>query len=255
MNAGEPLDLQRLIPEQHFTQPPPRYTEGSLVKALEEYGIGRPSTYAAIISTILERGYVERSDKKLVPTELGFTVNDLLVKHFDRVFDVGFTATMEEHLDGISRGEERMVPVLRDFYAFFGPQLQEAERTMEKVSVEPEKIGEPCPECGGDLLIKVGRFGKFVGCANYPTCRFTRPLIQKLGVKCPKDGGELVERRTRRGRAFYGCANYPACDFISWKRPLAQPCPHCGGLLVVASKDWAECTVCRKRVKVEALRA
>jgi DNA topoisomerase-1 len=253
LTAGEPLDLQRLIPEQHFTQPPPRYSEASLVKALEEYGIGRPSTYAAIISTILERGYVERSEKKLVPTELGFTVNDLLVKHFDRVFNVGFTATMEEHLDGISRGEEQMVPVLRDFYAFFGPQLQEAERTMEKVSVEPEKIGELCPECGGDLLIKVGRFGKFVGCANYPTCRFTRPLIQKLGVKCPKDGGELVERRTRRGRAFYGCANYPACDFTSWKRPLAQPCPHCGGLPVVASKDWAECTVCRRRVKVEVL--
>ena len=253
--AGEPLDLLRLIPEQHFTQPPPRYTEASLVKTLEENGIGRPSTYAAIISTILERGYVERSDKKLIPTELGFTVNDLLVRHFDNVFNVGFTANMEEHLDGISRGEEQMAPVLRDFYAFFGPQLQEAERTMEKVAVEPEKLGEPCPECGSDLLIKVGRFGKFVGCSNYPTCRYTRPLFAKLGVKCPKDGGELVERRTRNRRTFYGCANYPACDFTSWKRPLPQPCPHCRGLLVVASKDWAECTVCSKRVKTEALAA
>ena len=253
LSAGEPLDLLRLIPEQHFTQPPPRYTEASLVKALEEYGIGRPSTYAAIISTVLERGYVERSDRKLVPTELGFTVNDLLVKHFDSVFNVGFTAAMEEHLDGISRGEEQMVPVLRAFYAFFGPQLADAERTMEKVSVEPEKIGEPCPECGGDLVIKTGRFGRFIGCANYPACRFTRPLVQKLGVKCPKDGGELTERRTRRGRVFYGCANYPACDFISWKRPLAQPCPHCGGLLVGANKEWAECTVCQKRTKIEAL--
>ena len=250
--AGDPLDLLRLIPEQHFTQPPPRYTEASLVKTLEENGIGRPSTYAAIISTILERGYVERSDKKLIPTELGFTVNDLLVRHFDNVFNVGFTATMEEHLDGISRGEEQMAPVLRDFYAFFGPQLQEAERTMEKVAVEPEKLGEPCPECGGDLLIKLGRFGKFVGCSNYPTCRYTRPLFAKLGVKCPKDGGELVERRTRNRRTFYGCANYPACDFTSWKRPLPQPCPHCRGLLVVAGKDWAECTVCGKRVKTEA---
>jgi len=247
---GEPLDLLRLLPEQHFTQPPPRYGEASLVKALEEYGIGRPSTYAAIISTILERGYVERSEKKLIPTDLGFTVNDLLVKHFDNLFNVGFTATMEEHLDGISRGEEQMVPVLRDFYAFFGPQIQDAERTMEKVSVEPEKIGEACPDCGGDLVIKLGRFGKFIGCANYPTCRYTRPLVNKLGVKCPKDGGELVERHTRRGRVFYGCANYPACDFTSWKRPLPQPCPGCGGLLVVANKEAAECTVCGKRTKL-----
>lgn len=247
---GELLDLLRLLPEQHFTQAPPRYSEASLVKALEEHGIGRPSTYAAIISTILDRAYVDRVEKKLVPTELGFTVNDLLVKHFDSVFNVGFTAAMEEHLDGIARGEEAMVPVLQDFYAFFGPQLQHAELTMEKVSVEPEKLGEPCPECGGDLLIKLGRFGKFVGCGNYPTCRYTRPLIAKVGVRCPKDGGDLAERRTRTGRTFYGCVNYPACDFTSWKRPLPQACPHCGGLLVAAGKDTAECTVCGKRTQV-----
>ncbi len=252
---AEPLDLLRLIPEQHFTQPPPRYTEASLVKTLEENGIGRPSTYAAIISTILERGYVERSEKKLVPTDLGFTVNDLLVKHFEAVFNVGFTAGMEEHLDTISRGEEAMVPVLRNFYAFFEPQLREAERTMEKVAVEPEKLGEPCPECGADLVIKLGRFGKFIGCANYPTCRFTRPLVAKIDVKCPKDGGEVAERRTRNGRIFYGCVNYPNCDFTSWKRPLPQPCPHCGKLLVVAGKEWAECTACGKRVKLETLGA
>ena len=250
LTAGEALDLLRLLPEQHFTQPPPRYTEATLVKALEENGIGRPSTYAAIISTILERGYTERTDKKLVPTDLGFTVNDLLVKHFDRIFSVGFTATMEEHLDTISRGEEEMVPVLRDFYASFEPQLREAERTMERVAVEPEKIGELCPDCGGDLVIKLGRFGKFVGCANYPACRFTRPLVAKIDVKCPKDGGELAERRTRNGRIFYGCINYPACDFTSWKRPLPQPCPQCGGLLVVAGKQVAECSVCKKRVKI-----
>ena len=250
---AEPLDLLRLMPEQHFTQPPPRYTEASLVKTLEENGIGRPSTYAAIISTILERGYVERSEKKLAPTDLGFTVNDLLVKHFAAIFNVGFTAGMEEHLDTISRGEEEMVPVLRNFYAFFEPQLREAERTMEKVAVEPEKLGEPCPECGADLLIKLGRFGKFVGCANYPTCRFTRPLVAKIDVKCPKDGGDIAERRTRNGRIFYGCVNYPNCDFTSWKRPLPQPCPHCGKLLVVAGKEWAECTACGKRVKLETL--
>lgn len=247
---GEPLDLLRLLPEQHFTQPPPRYTEASLVKALEEHGIGRPSTYATIISTILERNYVQRNDKKLVPTELGFTVNDLLVKHFAPVFNVGFTAAMEEHLDSISRGEEQMVPVLQAFYDFFAPQLQQAERTMEKVTVEPEKIGEPCPECGGELQIRLGRFGRFIGCSNYPACRYTRPLTAKVGVKCPKDGGELVERRTRKGRVFYGCENYPTCDFISWKKPLPQPCPHCGGMLVVAGKEMAECTVCGQRTKI-----
>jgi DNA topoisomerase I len=250
---GEPLDLLRLLPEQHFTQPPPRYTEASLVKTLEENGIGRPSTYAAIISTILDRGYVERSEKKLVPTELGFTVNDLLVKHFDQIFNVNFTAGMEEHLDDIAKGQETLTPVLRDFYDFFAPQLRDAEQFMETVKVEPEKIGEACPQCGSDLVIKLGRFGKFIGCANYPTCNYTRPLVTKLGVTCPKDGGELVERRTRAGRIFYGCANYPACDFTSWKRPLPQPCPYCSGLLVVANKDWAECTVCHQRTRLDAL--
>jgi DNA topoisomerase-1 len=251
--VGQPLDLVRLLPEQHFTQPPPRYTEATLVKALEEYGIGRPSTYAAIISTILDRGYVERAEKKLVPTELGFTVNDLLVKYFEAIFNVGFTAGMEEHLDDIAKGEEAMVPVLRGFYDSFAPQLQAAERFMESARVEPEKIGEACPECGGDLVIKMGRFGKFIGCSNYPTCRYTRQLVNKIGVACPKDGGELIERRTRTGRTFYGCSNYPACDFTSWKRPLPQPCPRCDGLLVLATKDWAECTVCHERTRMDAL--
>ena len=171
--------------------------------------------------------YVERSEKKLIPTDLGFTVNDLLVKYFDTVFNVGFTAQMEEHLDSISRGETEMAPVLREFYDFFEPQLQNAERTMEKVSLEPEKTGEICPEDGGELVIKQGRYGRFVGCSNYPTCRFTKPLVAKIGVLCPKDRGEIVERRTRQGRIFYGCSNYPTCDWTSWKRPLPQPCPQC----------------------------
>jgi DNA topoisomerase-1 len=252
LTVGEILDLLRLLPEQHFTQPPPRYTEASLVKALEEYGIGRPSTYAAIISTILDRTYVERSDKKLVPTELGFTVNDLLVKYFDNVFNVGFTAEMEEELDRISRGEAAMAPVLRDFYSTFEPQLQNAERSMEKVSLEPEKTGEICPDDGGELVIKQGRYGRFVGCSNYPTCRFTKPLVAKIGVLCPKDKGEIVERRTRQGRIFYGCVNYPQCDWTSWKRPLPQPCPQCGSLMILAAKDTAECSVCGARVKLES---
>jgi DNA topoisomerase-1 len=251
---GEELDLIRLLPEQHFTQPPPRYSEATLIKTLEENGIGRPSTYAVIISTILDRGYVAREDRKLVPTELGTTVNDLLVKYFDTIFNVGFTAGMEEHLDGIARGQEQMVPVLRDFYAFFQPQVEHAERTMEKVLVAPEKTGETCPKCGGDLVIKAGRYGRFVGCSNYPACSYTAPLVSKVGVPCPKDGGEIVERRSKKGRLFYGCANYPACDFVSWKRPLPQRCPNCGGLLVAASKTVAECTQCAARVAIEAVK-
>jgi DNA topoisomerase-1 len=248
---GEELDLLRLLPEQHFTQPPPRYSEATLIRALEENGIGRPSTYAVIISTILDRGYVEREDRKLAPTELGMTVNDLLVKHFDPVFNVGFTAGMEEHLDSIARGQEQMVPVLRDFYDFFHPQVENAERTMERVTIAPEKTGEQCPQCGGDLVIKAGRYGRFVGCSNYPSCTYTAPLVAKIDVPCPKDGGEIVERHTRRGRLFYGCANYPACDFTSWKRPLPQRCPNCGGLLVAANKSSAECTQCGARTHIE----
>jgi DNA topoisomerase-1 len=250
--SAEELDLLRLLPEQHFTQPPPRYSEASLIKALEENGIGRPSTYAVIISTILERDYVAREDRKLVPTELGSTVNDLLVKYFDSVFNVGFTAGMEEHLDGIARGQEQMVPVLRDFYDFFRPQVEHAERTMEKVVVVPEKTGELCPACGGDLVIKAGRYGRFIGCSNYPACNHTAPLVSKIGVPCPKDGGEIVERRSRKGRLFYGCANYPACDFTSWKRPLRQRCSNCGGLMVAATKTSAECTQCGARVHTES---
>jgi DNA topoisomerase-1 len=253
LTSGEPLDLLRLLPEQHFTQPPPRFNEATLIKTLEENGIGRPSTYAVIIATLLERDYVEQQDRKLVPTDLGFTVNDLLLKHFDRIFEVGFTASMEEQLDAISRGEEQMVPVLREFYDFFAPQVETAERTMEKVTIVPEKTGEACPECGGDLVIKNGRFGKFVGCSNFPACKFAKPLLVKVGVACPKDGGDIVERRTRKGRTFYGCVNYPACDFTTWKRPLPQKCPHCGGMLVVANKQWAECLNCQERVKIEAV--
>jgi DNA topoisomerase-1 len=246
----ERLDLLRLLPEQHFTQPPFRYSEASLIRSLEENGIGRPSTYATIMSTIIDRGYVERAERKLLPTELGITVNDLLVKHFDTVLNVGFTADMEEHLDNIAAGQEALVPVLHDFYDFFAPQLHRAEESMQKVWVEPERTGESCPDCGNELIIKLGRFGKFVACSNYPTCRFTKPLVAKIGVTCPLDGGDLVERRTKRGRTFYGCANYPSCDFTSWKRPLPQPCPKCGGLLVLAAKEWAECEACHERVRL-----
>ena len=252
LEVGEVVDLLRLIPEQHFTQPPPRYTEATLVRALEEYGIGRPSTYAPIISTIQERDYVGITDRRLHPTDLGLIVNDLLVEHFPDVVNVAFTARMEEDLDQIARGEREWVPILREFYAPFEQALQRAERTMVKVEVANELTGEKCQLCGHDMIIKWGRFGKFIGCSNYPTCRVTKPYLEKLGVACPQCGGDVVERKSRNKRTFYGCANYPGCNFVIWKRPLPQPCPSCGGLLVIANKQWAQCLRCGNQVAVEA---
>ncbi|MBI3941480.1 MAG: type I DNA topoisomerase [Chloroflexi bacterium] len=250
LSEEELLDLLGLFPEQHFTQPPPRYTEATLVKALEEHGIGRPSTYAPILSTIQERGYIFREDKKLIPSELGFIVNDLLVEHFPDIVDLSFTAGMEEDLDLIAEGEKAWVPVLKEFYGPFSEELKRAEATMEKVTIQDEPLGEPCPACGEPLVIKTGRFGKFIGCRNFPTCRYARPILNKIGVTCPDCGGDLIEKRTRRGRVFYGCSNYPTCEFSSWKRPLPQPCPHCGGLLVQGGKDWATCLTCHQRTEL-----
>jgi DNA topoisomerase-1 len=224
-----------------------------LVRALEEYGIGRPSTYAPIISTIQDRGYVERIERRLHPTELGFTVNDLVVKHFPDVVDVGFTAHMEDDLDLIARGEREWVPVLREFYGPFEKAVSLAEQTMEKAMVADQPTGEKCDKCGSDMILKWGRFGKFIACSNYPTCRNTKPFLEKVGASCPECGGDLVERRSRKGRTFYGCANYPACKFVSWKKPLPQPCPACGGLLVAKSKRWAQCIKCEEQVAIDKL--
>jgi DNA topoisomerase-1 len=244
LSEGEDLDLIQLLPQQHFTQPPPRYSEATLVKALEEYGIGRPSTYAPIISTIQNRGYVETVDKRLKPTELGFVVNDLLIKHFPDIFDVTFTAQMEEELDQIASGEREWVPVLREFYAPFEKDLKRAEIEMEAVEVGNEPTGEMCPECGQPLIIRFGRYGKFIGCSGFPECRYTTPFLEKIGVTCPECGGDLVEKKTRKGRTFYGCSNYPECKFASWQRPLPQPCPNCQGLLVQKGKNKAQCLTC-----------
>jgi DNA topoisomerase-1 len=253
LTVNDVLALIRLLPEQHFTQPPPRYTEASLVKTLEEYGIGRPSTYAPIISTIQQRGYVTREDKRLTPTETGTIVNDLLVGHFPEIVGVDFTANMEEELDEIAEGRREWVPVLREFWEPFAVKVKAAEAEMPQVSTEPEPVGRDCPQSGHPLIIRWGRYGKFIGCSNFPDCRYTEPWLEKIGVRCPKDGGEIAERKTRKGRVFYGCSNYPACDFTSWKRPLPQPCPHCGGLLVVANKNRAQCTVCSEPTELSAL--
>lgn len=244
LQENEPQDLKELFPEQHFTQPPPRFTEASLVQLLEEHGIGRPSTYAAILSTIQERGYIHRENKRLYPTETGVVVNDLLVDHFPSIIEVGFTAKMEEDLDEIADGERNWPELIRSFYSQFKPLLDKAEKEMPEKKAELEKIGRACPECNHDLVIRWGRFGKFVSCSNFPDCRYTEPWLEKIGVTCPKDGGDVVLRRTRRGRIFYGCANYPECDFTTWKQPIAVKCKNCSGTLVVLNKKQVQCMEC-----------
>jgi DNA topoisomerase-1 len=244
LSRDEPLDLLQLVPKQHFTKPPPRYSEATLVKAMEENGIGRPSTYAPILSTIQSRGYVELRERRFFPTELGFVVNDLLVKHFDRIFEVGFTARMEANLDLIASGEREWVPVMRRFYDQFEGLLERARAEMEKVELKPEPAGIDCELCGSPMVVKTGRYGKFIACTNYPNCRNTKPYVIKVGVNCPRCGGDLVEKKTRKGRPFYGCANYPECDFASWERPVKEPCPRCGGLMTEFGKDSVKCTEC-----------
>ena len=226
LQKGEELDLIRLLPKQHFTQPPPRYSDASLIRTLEEFGIGRPSTYAPTLMTILRRGYVERVSKKLIPTELGFTVNDLLVGFFPDIVNVGFTADMEAKLDAIATGEQSWVPMLHEFYGPFAQTVEVARETMPRLELKPEPTGDLCPQCGQPLLVKLGRYGRFIGCSGWPQCRYSAP-IPVPGVVCPECGGPVVERRGRRGRRFYGCGNYRADDETScqWsaRRPPKSP--------------------------------
>ncbi len=248
LTAGEDLDLRRLLPEQHFTQPPPRYTEASLVKALEEQGIGRPSTYAPTVATLQARAYVAVEEKKLAPTELGMVVNDLLVEHFPSLFDIGFTSRMEEELDEIAVGERAWVPTMREFYGPFNATLEQAERTMERVRLKDEPSDEICEKCNRPMVIKLGRYGKFLACSGFPECRNARPLLQRIGVTCPTcHDGEIVERRSKKGRVFYGCARYPACDFVAWNKPVATPCPRCGSpyMVEIGRKGQVRCPACQ----------
>ena len=243
---GQKQELVRLIPEQHFTLPPPRYSEASLVQALEENGIGRPSTYAPTLSTIQARGYVFREDKRLVPTETGVLVNDLMMQYFPEIVDYNFTARMEDDLDKISTGEVDWVDIMGEFYGPFSKKVAKAQEDMPVVKSGPEPIGRDCPKCGRELVIRYGRYGKFISCSGFPDCRHTEPWLEKIGVTCPQDGGDLVERKTRKGRTFFGCNNYPECDFTSWKRPIDQPCPNCQGLLVIANKREVQCIKCEE---------
>ena len=251
MQVGQKQHLLELDPAQHFTQPPPRYTEATLIQAMEENQIGRPSTYSPIISTIQTRGYVSRENKRLYPTEIGFLVNDLVVEYFPGVVDLGFTSKMEGELDKIAEGEEQWVDVIREFYGPFSHELEHAKKHMPKTQLEPEKVGRLCPEDGGELVFRTGRFGKFISCANFPKCRYTEPWLEKIGVTCPTCGiGDVIEKRSKKGRKFYGCSRYPECDFTSWDKPAAKPCPNCGGLLVEKGKALV-CTKCRSRFPVE----
>lgn len=233
LEEGQRLNRQSLEPRQHFTQPPPRYSEAMLVRALEERGIGRPSTYAPIIETIQQRGYVVKEDKRFVPTELGALVVELLKEYFPNVIDVEFTAAMEERLDGVEEGQTDWRELLSTFYQPFAATLKEAEEKIGGFELPDEVTDEQCEKCGRNMVIKHGRFGRFLACPGFPDCKNTRPILEETGAPCPRCGGMLVERRSRRrGRRFYGCSNYPECDFVSWYRPLPTPCPECGDLVV-----------------------
>ena len=223
LTENQLLDLIKLLPSQHFTEPPPRYNEASLIKKLEELGIGRPSTYAPILSTIQERFYVEKIEKKFIPTALGTTVIDFLMEYFADIIDYAFTAQMEDELDEIARGERRWRPTIEAFYAPFEKKLEETEKKAKKVKMEVEFAGKKCPECGKELIIRIGKFGKFLACSGFPECKHTESLEEKINVKCPLDGGDIVVRHTRRRKTFYGCKNWPGCKFASWTKPKNSP--------------------------------
>lgn len=249
---GSAVDLIKLEPKQHFTQPPARYSEATLVKALEENGIGRPSTYAPIIATIQSRGYVCRENKYLYPTELGQIVVDLLKEYFPNIIDVEFTADLEEKLDQVEEGEISWQRVVEEFYGPFESDLEHAEKEIAVIPVEEETSEETCPKCGSNLKVKQGRYGKFLACPGFPDCRYTKPYLEDTGVECPRCKGSIVVRRSRKGRRFYGCANYPECDFVSWDEPVPQYCPDCGHFLVYRGKaNNLYCPNCKKKVQEE----
>lgn len=232
LEVGEVCNLKKVEPTQHFTQPPARYTEASLVKEMEEKGIGRPSTYAPTISTILSRGYVEREKKALKPTELGELINEIMESYFEAVVNVGFTAAREEEFDAVENGDTKWKDVIRNFHGPFADLLSHAEEDIEKVDLT-EETDIDCEKCGQKMVIKYGRFGKFLACSNYPECTNTKPILKEIGIKCPlcKDG-EVVERKTKKFRTFYGCNTFPECRFVSWDKPTGEACPDCGEFLV-----------------------
>lgn len=245
---NDALKMDEIDPKQHFTQPPPRYTEARLVKTLEELGIGRPSTYAPTLETIQKRGYVAVEEKKFMPTELGELVIEQMEQFFPEILNVEFTANMEEDLDHVGEGSEDWVKVLHEFYESFEKRLTVAEEEMKEIEIEDEVSDEICEKCGKHLVYKLGRFGKFLACSGFPDCRNTKPIVKDIGVACPKCAeGHVVERRSKKGRVFYGCDRYPECDFVSWDRPSIKPCPNCQSLMVEKRNKQGiklSCTAC-----------
>lgn len=232
MGEGEILDLKEILPKQNFTQPPPRYNEASLIKYLEEKGIGRPSTYAPIISTIQERGYVRKDVKAFVPTELGEIVTGMMAKNFPDIVDIAFTAGMENKLDNIEKNGVEWRRVIEDFYGPFEEELSVADERIERVVIPPKVSDVKCDKCGALMVYKEGRFGEFLACPNFPACRSTKPVVKKADAKCPKCGADIVIKRSKNKKEFYGCARYPECDFVSWGKPLEEKCEKCGSYMV-----------------------
>ena len=230
INTGDKLKLKELKGNQHFTQPPARYTEASLIKALEENGIGRPSTYATIITTIVKREYVKRQQKQLYPTELGEAITKLLKEKFSKIVNTKFTAGMETKLDEVGEGKEDYIAMLHEFYDDFDKNLQKVKSEMKdvKIQLDEDVTDIPCEKCGRMMVIKVGRYGKFLACPGYPECKNAKPLVTKTNAKCPKCGGEVIEKKSKRGYTFYGCSNWPDCDFMTWDKPTDETCPECG---------------------------
>ena len=248
VEKGQQLDSKKLVPKQHFTQPPARYTEATLIKTLEEKGIGRPSTYAPTVETVLARNYVVREAKQFYPTELGILVVDLLKEHFPDIIDVNFTAGLENKLDGIEEGAYYWKDILRDFYGPFEKELAAAEEKIGPVKIEDEVSEEICEKCGRNMVIKMGRFGKFLACPGFPECSNAKPLLEKINVTCPQcHNGEVVLRRSKKGRTFYGCSDYPECSFVSWDRPTGERCPKCDGIMVERNTKKGKLIICNNK--------
>lgn len=245
LEEGELLKLLRLIPSQHFTEPPSRYNEATLIKALEENGIGRPSTYAPILSNIQEKNYIEKDEqRRFRPTEIGTVVNDLLVQHFPEIVDIGFTAKMEKDLDEIAEGKRKWIKVVKEFYMPFEKNLKQKYEIVSKKDITEKPTKKICPKCKASLLIRLGRYGKFYACSAFPKCRYTESLEENnLGIKCPKcKRGKVVEKRTKKHKIFYGCDQYPNCDFALWDRPIGKICPRCKSLLVKTKRNQIKCS-------------
>ncbi len=248
LEEGDNLKLNELLPKQNFTQPPARYGEASLIKSLEELGIGRPSTYAPTIATIISRYYVELDKKVFYPTELGKLVNDLLLDYFDDVIDEEFTANLEEKLDNVAEGTLQWKEVIKEFYNPFSKLLEKAEEEIDKIEIADEVSDIICEKCGRNMVVKNGRFGKFLACPGYPECRNTKPILDELDVHCPKcEDGRIVRKRSKKGRVFYGCTNYPSCDFVSWDEPIDEKCPVCSEFMIIKRNKSGEIIKCSNK--------